>query len=249
MARLTVDEAAATYVGAMRNILPEGDPTICSLCRTFSNPAYDRCRTCDRHPELLDVVVPISYSEHLGQLHVALRSYKDGFPQERSYAMPRLAAILWKFLAAHEPCVARAAGVGGLDLVTTVPSSTPARDDERASLRTIASWCQPIASRFERVLAATGDVPAGRAYDERRYRATTRLTDRDVLLIDDTWATGGHALSAASALRDAGARTVALVVIGRHVNRGWEPVVGGPTCGELLDGLPRAFDWSVCTVH
>ena len=40
----------------------------------------------------------------------------------------------------------------------------------------------------------------------------------DVLLIDDTWVSGASAQSAAAALKAAGARRVALVVIGRHVD-------------------------------
>jgi orotate phosphoribosyltransferase len=40
----------------------------------------------------------------------------------------------------------------------------------------------------------------------------------DVLLVDDTWVSGASAQSAAAALKAAGARRVALVVIGRHVD-------------------------------
>jgi orotate phosphoribosyltransferase len=40
----------------------------------------------------------------------------------------------------------------------------------------------------------------------------------DVLLIDDTWVSGASAQSAAAALKAGGARRVALVVLGRHVD-------------------------------
>jgi adenine/guanine phosphoribosyltransferase-like PRPP-binding protein len=40
----------------------------------------------------------------------------------------------------------------------------------------------------------------------------------DVLVVDDTWVSGGSAQSAAAALKLAGARHVAVVVLGRHVN-------------------------------
>ena len=40
----------------------------------------------------------------------------------------------------------------------------------------------------------------------------------DVLVVDDTWVSGGSAQSAAAALKLAGARRVAVVVLGRHVN-------------------------------
>ena len=39
-----------------------------------------------------------------------------------------------------------------------------------------------------------------------------------MLLVDDTWVSGASAQSAAAALKAAGARRVALVVIGRHVD-------------------------------
>jgi hypothetical protein len=64
----------------------------------------------------------------------------------------RRAAILWKFLDAHEQCVAAAAGVDSFDLVTTVPSSTPEKDEQRSNFRTIVGWCEPISERYERVI-------------------------------------------------------------------------------------------------
>ncbi|MGB6573885.1 MAG: hypothetical protein WBF20_19585, partial [Trebonia sp.] len=44
------------------------------------------------------------------------------------------------------------------------------------------------------------------------------VTGTDVLLVDDTWVSGASAQSAAAALKAGGARRVALVVIGRHVD-------------------------------
>jgi orotate phosphoribosyltransferase len=40
----------------------------------------------------------------------------------------------------------------------------------------------------------------------------------DILVVDDTWVSGGSAQSTAAALKLAGARRVAIVVLGRHVN-------------------------------
>jgi hypothetical protein len=40
----------------------------------------------------------------------------------------------------------------------------------------------------------------------------------DILVVDDTWVSGGSAQSTAAALKLAGARRVAVVVLGRHVN-------------------------------
>jgi predicted amidophosphoribosyltransferase len=248
VARLTVEEASASYESAMRNVLPGGDG-VCAICKTFINPAYAVCIPCERQPDHLDAVAPITYSEHLGQLHTALRGYKDGFyPQVRRYAMVRLAAILWRFLERHEECVASAAGVASFDAVTTVPSSMPADDEARSGLRTMVGWCVPVRERFGRLLRATGDVPSSRAYDPRRYACDEPLVGAAVLLIDDTWTGGGHAQSAAHALRDAGASGIGLVAIGRHVQPDWD-IGDGTTSGERLAELPRRFDWDRCAVH
>ena len=63
-----------------------------------------------------------------------------------------------------------------------------------------------------------------------------------MLLIDDTWTTGANAQSAAAALKDAGAGTVAAVVIGRHLNRDWHE-------NDLrLRALGESFDWEHCAL-
>jgi phosphoribosylpyrophosphate synthetase len=194
-------------------------------------------------------MVPITYSEHLGQMHLALRNYKDANSAAiRRYDAIRLAAILWRFLRDHELCVGRAAGVESFDLVTIVPSSKPQRDKQSAFAE-LTGWIEPIKERLQRTLEPTGEVE-GREFNSNRYRATADLSGRSVLLLDDTWAAGGHAQSAAHALTAAGAQKVALVVIGRHVRREYEPVQGsGQSCGDILDALPENFDWSTCAVH
>ncbi len=62
---------------------------------------------------------------------------------------------------------------------------------------------------------------ASRSYSPLRYFAFAELAGARALLIDDLWTTGSSAQSAAAALRAAGAEVVAMVVIGRHLNRGW----------------------------
>ena len=243
---LTVAEASAAYESAMRNVLPGGDG-VCRICGTWIADGYFECYPCANQPNQLDAVVPITYSEHLGQVHTALRNYKDGIDSAQAFAAPRLAAILWRFIEIHEPCIARSAGVTAFDLVTTVPSSTPDSDEARPNLRWIVQACAPLEPRFERVLVATGQV-SGRKYSPDRYTSNADLDGRQALLIDDTWTTGGHAQSAASALRDAGATHVGLVTIGRHVRPEWE-IIEGTTSGEMLAKLPKQFDWQSCRVH
>ena len=49
-------------------------------------------------------------------------------------------------------------------------------------------------------------------------RVHTPVSGGDILVVDDTWVSGGSAQSTAAALKLAGARRVAIVVLGRHVN-------------------------------
>ncbi|HVT69016.1 MAG TPA: hypothetical protein VHF26_14795, partial [Trebonia sp.] len=51
-----------------------------------------------------------------------------------------------------------------------------------------------------------------------RVRDAVAVAGADVLVVDDTWVSGGSAQSAAAALKLAGASRVAVVVLGRHVN-------------------------------
>lgn len=243
-----VDEASEAYERAMRNIAPPG-PGICETCWAFIDPSFPTCYRCGHQPACLDVVVPISYSEHQGQLHTALRNYKDGASTGiRRNAAVRLAAILWRFLREHEACVARAAGVEEFDLVTIVPSSDPDRD-ARSAFRKLTGWIRPIKPRLQRTLEPTGEVK-GRDFASNRFRAVGDVAGKSVLLLDDTWTTGGHAQSASHALLGANASTVALVVIGRHFRPDYEPVQGsGESWADLLDGLPASFEWNNCAVH
>lgn len=240
---LTVEEAANTWVSAMRNALPAG-PGVCSICHTFIDPTYDKCYPCNSVGNSLDAVVPITYSEALSQMHTVLRNYKDGPDSVQKYMRLRLAAILWKFLDLHEQCVAMAAGAtGDFDVVTIVPPKGAAR---RNLDWIVGEVCVPTVERYERLLTATGKA-TGREYSPNRYRVNRRLGGENVLLIDDTWTRGGHAQSAAWALRQAGAETIAAVVIGRHVNPEWD--LGDQTHGEIMDALPKRFDWDTCAVH
>lgn len=214
----------------------------------FVEAEYSECYPCGHtQPGLIDAVVPITYSEHLGQMHTALRNYKEPLvsASSRRYAAIRLAAILWRFLDVHERCVATAAGTDHFDVVTAVPSSSLDRDAE-SPLRRLIDWCAPIAGRHQRVLEPAGTV-TGRTYDPDRYKIREALRGSRILLIDDTWTAGGHARSAAWHLRQAGATSVGLVVIGRHVQTDWK--LGSETNADRLAALPRPFDWDVCAVH
>lgn len=223
---MTDDELDARYTRHLRPPAPVA-AGVCQICHTFTDPAVAACAVCRSRRSWLHLVVPVTYSVGGGVVHHQLRGYKDDPSRGvRDHHTRALAAILSRFLREHERCVAVAAGAAAFDLVTTVPSATPARDRRRGRLR-------GMVARYQRLLYPTG---------ANGYQASRRLDGAEVLLIDDTWTTGASAQAAAQALRRAGARRVALVVIARHVNPGF-----GDN-GARLRALPP-FQWSACAVE
>jgi predicted amidophosphoribosyltransferase len=235
----TVRELSTPYENVMLG--PRRGPDVCPTCFNFT-AGFDRCYACAYGRAVLDVVVPISYSVAREQLHHALASYKrlDGEVARRLGAI--LAAILWRFLAEHESCVAQATGTRHFDLVTTVPSGDPTRDEGHPLRWIVSELVGPTRDRHQRLLRRTNaEVPA-RAYSDHRFEATQPLDNEAVLLIDDTWTTGASAQSAAATLKAAGAGPVGAVVIGRHLNREWHQN------DRRLRGIEQPFDWSTCSL-
>lgn len=157
-----------------------------------------------------------------------------------------LAAVLWRFVEAHEGCLARSAGAAGsFDLVTTVPSGESPRDDAHPLRRIVGSVVAPTRDRHERLLRRSGtDVPQ-HTFDPGKYNATRDLAGASVLLIDDTWTTGASAQSAARALEIADAGQIGILVIGRHV----DPDFNMGENRKRPRALPVLFDWDVCARH
>jgi predicted amidophosphoribosyltransferase len=207
------------------------------VCLTFTQ-GYTTCYRCGHQPRGADAVLPISYSIHMGQLHAALRGYKEGWRSARRLKV-ELAAVLWRFLARHETCLARRAGVDRFDVVTTVPSGNRERDATHPLPDIVGRIIRPTADRYERMLWRSEVDVADRAVDVRRYVATRAFAGENVLLVDDTWTTGASVQSAALALKAAGAGSVGVVVIGRHIREDYEDNA------SRLAALPQ-FSWERC---
>jgi hypothetical protein len=233
----TVAELTELYANFMLG--PRCGPDICTRCFNFTR-GYELCYACAHGQPWLDAMIPVSYSVAREQLHHALAKYKRLSGEVARRLTIELAAVLWRFLAEHERCLATAAGVDALELVTTVPSGDRGRD-EHHPLRWMAGEVIGLTGeRHQRLLERSAIEAPRREFDARRFRTTRRLDGQSVLLIDDTWTTGASAQSAAAALKSAGAGSVAAVVIGRHLNREWHEN------DRRLRGITRPFDWSRC---
>jgi hypothetical protein len=218
---------------------PVRGPGVCDVCFTFTD-GRSRCQACGRTPQALDVLAPISYSVAAGQLHHVLSAYKRSDGPAGRLLSTQLAAVLWRFLSGHEGCVARAAGVASFDLVATVPSGHDERDASHPLRWIVGEAVGPTRDRHRRLLGRSAVAVLPHEFDRRRYEVADRLPESAVLIIDDTWTTGANVQSAATALKEAGARTVAAVVIGRHLNRKWGQNE------QRLRALDCPFDWTTC---
>lgn len=233
-----VRSLSALYEGFL--LTPRPGPHVCPTCFNLTG-SYERCLPCARQESVLAAILPVSYSVGHEGLHTALAGYKrvDG-PGARVLGI-ELAALLWRFLERHEVCLSRASGVECFDVVTTVPSSDPVRDQSHPLPWIVGELCAATRGRYQRLLERSRVALSEREFSEAKYLTTRNLRGEDVLLVDDTWTTGASAQSAAAALRAAGSGTVAAVVIGRHINREW-----GPNDDDLA-GLPP-FDWNRCAL-
>ena len=237
----TVGELSDPYANFM--CTPLRGAGYCATCATFIEPAYQRCYQCNSNPRWLAAVLPISYAERGRQLHTNLAGYKRWAPASAERTRLQLAAVLWRFLLAHESCLASAAGAGGFDLVTCVPSSDIARDEHHPLRTIVGEIVEPTRDRHERVLRRSSVAVEERGWDPGRFTATRRLSGERVLLIDDTWTTGARAQTAAAALLASGASTVAALVIGRFVNPAY-----AENAARLAEA-PRTFSWETCGLH
>lgn len=233
----TVAELTEPYGNFMLG--PVRGPSVCDVCLTFTD-GYPRCYTCARTPQALDALAPISYSVAAGQLHHVLAAYKRLNGDVGRRLSTQLAAVLWRFLSDHERCLAQAVGVPSFELVATVPSGDGERDADHPLHWIVSEAVGPTRDRHQRLLGRSGVPVMSHEFDRRRYELTGRLPDGAVLMIDDTWTTGANVQSAATALKEAGAHTVAAVVIGRHLNRGW-----GQNA-HRLQAISGPFDWTKC---
>jgi hypothetical protein len=194
---------------------PPAAAGLCGSCRRPVRPGQTHCYACDKYRECLpgllpDVVVPVAYAAKGGHHATNLWRYKSDEPGAEA-ARAALRALLLVFLRDHGRCVWRRAGVPRPSHVAVVPSGRG-----RPGTHPLRALAAPyLALPWVRLSADGGS--AGLDPDPRRFRPE-RVAGASVLLLDDTWTSGASATGAAAALRLAGARAVAVVVLGRHLD-------------------------------
>jgi len=244
--RLRLRSAMPLYPVAQPVALPAGPPS-CVVCRGPVRPGYTRCYQCGLHrlcaaaspggDLLADAVVPICYAVKGTGYAAALWRYKS-WPAPSASAQTVLLALLLAFLNDHGGCVWRCAGMPSPDLLAVVPTGS-GRPGPHPLLRLVSPYL-----RLPLIPLAIRPGEQGRDLRVDRFVVGQSATGASVLLLDDSWVSGASAQSAAAALKLAGARRVATVLLGRHINP------ADPGTGAFAAGLTvRPYDPSSCAVH
>jgi phosphoribosylpyrophosphate synthetase len=212
------------------------------FCRTCQGPVgagFARCYQCELALSqagglLADVVAPIAYAVRGGPLAEDLRRYKSDriTAADAAAAAARLRAMLAAFLADRGNSVWAAAGMtAGPAAVAVVPSGQ-GRPGAHPLVGMVRSC---VALPLVRLAVAPEEIHT-RGVNPGWVRVGDPVAGADVLVVDDTWVSGGSAQSTAAALKLAGARRVAVVVLGRHVNP------ADPRSAALLAALATDHD-------
>lgn len=191
----------------------------CRTCRGPAGAGFARCYQCELALSqvgglLADAVAPIGIAVRGGPLANDLRRYKSDGAAGAAGAAERLRESLASFLREEGDAVWRAAGMSaGPSAVAVVPSGQGRL--EAHPLVGIVRSCVDLPLVRLSIAPAVAHI---RGVDVDWLRVAGPVPGADVLVVDDTWVSGGSAQSAAAALKLAGARRVAIVVLGRHVN-------------------------------
>jgi hypothetical protein len=183
-------------------------------------------------------------------------SVRDGFegmiarvknePSKYGWLKYPLGSLLYSYMQRHLGCIENAYG-GSFDLKVTVPSSKR-RPSAGNHLDELIGCIRGMSSEWEgEILRKVGGGEAASRRNkivEDMFLSSPSVSGKRVLILDDTFTSGGTVASAAYALKSAGATAVVACTFGRQLDGNWKE------SAELISSLPsRALDLSTCAVH
>jgi hypothetical protein len=189
-----------------------------------------------------DLVGSMVYAVKDSQSNKMMRSYKDTPPS--TAMMQRVTSLVTLGVKAHFDCAGKLLG-GDPTKWATVPSTKMIGSIHplRAKILT------PMLGEQHEIEVVATEAAKGKTDSERReldtslYQVTTEIpAGTQVLLIDDTWTTGGHIQSVAKALKQAGAEKVAALTVARDMDQ-TDPRTKRVLVEQFKD---RPYDPDVC---
>lgn len=205
----------------------------CSTCAGIPGPGYSTCYRCamrEGDAGLADKLGFVTYGWDGGQAGRTMYAYKAN--GSTSYEL--VSSLLTYAVVAHWDCIAQHLG-DHPDGWAYVPS-LKGRPGEHP--------LGQIASRF---MGSVPNVPVvaneirdgARAFNASHF-GVARTTAKHVLLLDDTWTTGGHLQSVSAALKASGVERVTGLAVARWLDPSWSDT------RQFMDDLPADFDPARC---
>jgi hypothetical protein len=205
----------------------------CWTCAGIPNPGYDECYNCASRagsPGLADKLGFVTYGWDGGQAGRVMYAYKAN--GATSYQL--VSSLLTYAVVAHWDCIATHAG---------------SHPDGWAHVPSLAGrpGQHPLAHIASRFMGTVPNVPvvANPVHDGARTFNAAHFTvpptsARHVLLLDDTWTTGGHLQSVSAALKGAGVGRVTGLAIARWLDPSWS------TTQTFIEDRGGTFDPALC---
>lgn len=218
--------------GFLRNV-QWADPATCGTCAGIPGVGYSTCYRCASRsgsPGLLDNLGLVTYAFDGTQAGHMMYAYKA----KGATTAELVASLLTYAVVGHWSCIA--AGSGSVpDAWAYVPS---------LSGRHGVHPLEAIATKFMGAVPLVPVAQGSPTGDRRTFRADNFLVGdtsaRHVLLLDDTWVTGGHMQSASAALKRAGVQIVTGLAVARWLDPVWA------NTKQFVAGLPQDFDPAIC---
>ena len=194
--------------------------TTCRVCLTAS-PGQEMCDPCQRQyftfgDRLADQTAFVIYARAAHQTGRIMYGYKESAPAEEHVRMVQL--LFASALLGHRDCPARLAGVE-VTHWCVVPSLKG-----RAGPHPVESAVWPFLSQsLSKITLQVQTTQEPRRVRVDRFASDVELgAGAHVLVLDDTWTTGGHAQSAALSVRAAGAGVISVLVLARWLDPNWD---------------------------
>lgn len=207
---------------------------VCRLCRAPVD-GYEYCYRCNAAPDVVrpDAAGFVSYAIENSQAGQDMYRYKGMQPSVQAVSNVQL---LLEHGLRHLRCAGRIAGAA-VDAVAVMPSRSHYQSGAASQLQKLCALRLPAGLPtvgIEPVAGATSD----RKVDPDSFVVPVLVGWSHVLLIDDTWVSGGTVMSAVGALRTAGAAKVSSLVLARWLAPGYRATP------ELVREVTEAGGWS-----
>lgn len=198
----------------------------CPTCRGARSVEYQLCRACDTtkthaRPARLGFCLYVIKGQ---QLYRYLLDYKNPrFGRFAQDARNLIRGLVYIALNEHMRCLQYLQGP--VDAWCVVPSL---RQDEETHSRThpLASIVRDVVmKRAPELDIRTTPASTTRQHQPEHYHPNLHTIPNHVLVVEDTWVTGSHVRSLASALTTAGVKQVSVLTLARLIDPSFPPAL------------------------